>query len=63
MMWQGDGTTTSTLLTQAIVNTGFKNVTAGANPMMLKIGMEKAVEVGRSRDQKDGKNRQRCGCC
>jgi len=41
----GDGTTTSTLLTQAIVNKGFKNVTAGANPMMLKIGMEKAVEV------------------
>ncbi len=41
----GDGTTTSTLLTQAIVNAGFKNVTAGANPMMLKSGMEKAVEV------------------
>lgn len=41
----GDGTTTSTLLTQAIVNSGFKNVTAGANPMMLKIGMEKAVEA------------------
>src|SRR5258705_13733311 len=34
----GDGTTTSTLLTQAIVNAGFKNVTAGANPMMLKAG-------------------------
>lgn len=41
----GDGTTTSTLLTQAIVNMGFKNVTAGANPMMVKAGMEKAVEV------------------
>src|SRR3990172_1817725 len=41
----GDGTTTSTLLTQAIVNAGFKNVTAGANPMILKSGMEKAVEV------------------
>ncbi len=41
----GDGTTTSTLLTQAIVNAGFKNVTAGANPMMLKTGMEKAVDV------------------
>ncbi len=41
----GDGTTTSTLLTQAIVNAGFKNVTAGANPMLLKSGMEKAVEV------------------
>ncbi len=41
----GDGTTTSTLLTQAIVNAGFKNVTAGANPMQLKSGMEKAVEA------------------
>ena len=41
----GDGTTTSTLLTQAIVNAGFKNVTAGANPMILKAGMEKALEV------------------
>ncbi len=41
----GDGTTTSTLLTQAIVNAGFKNVTAGANPMMLKSGMEKAVDT------------------
>ncbi len=41
----GDGTTTSTLLAQAIVNAGFKNVTAGANPMMLKAGMEKAVEA------------------
>lgn len=40
----GDGTTTATLLAQAIINTGFKNVTAGANPMMLKVGMEKAVE-------------------
>lgn len=41
----GDGTTTSTLLAQAIVNAGFKNVTAGANPMLLKVGMEKAVLV------------------
>ncbi len=41
----GDGTTTSTLLTQAIVNAGFKNVTAGANPMILKAGMEKAAEL------------------
>ena len=40
----GDGTTTSTLLTQAIVNIGFKNVTAGANPMQLKTSMEKALE-------------------
>ena len=41
----GDGTTTSTLLTQAIVNAGFKNVTAGANPMSLKTGMEKGLDV------------------
>lgn len=41
----GDGTTTSTLLAQAIVNAGFKNVTAGANPMMLKAGMEKGVDA------------------
>ncbi len=41
----GDGTTTATLLAQSIVNNGFKNVTAGANPMILKVGMEKAVAV------------------
>ena len=41
----GDGTTTATLLTQAIVREGFKNVTAGANPMVLKKGISGAVEV------------------
>ena len=39
----GDGTTTATILTQAIVNEGLKNVTAGANPMDLKRGIDKAV--------------------
>lgn len=39
----GDGTTTATILAQAIVNVGLKNVTAGANPMELKRGIEKAV--------------------
>ena len=39
----GDGTTTATILTQAIVNAGLKNVTAGANPMDLKRGIDKAV--------------------
>ena len=39
----GDGTTTATVLAQAIVNTGLKNVTAGANPMDLKRGIDKAV--------------------
>jgi len=41
----GDGTTTATLLAQSIINSGFKNVTAGANPMILKMGMEKGVEA------------------
>ena len=41
----GDGTTTATILTQAIVNEGLKNVTAGANPMDLKRGIDKAVKV------------------
>ncbi|MCM1335731.1 MAG: chaperonin GroEL [Bacteroides sp.] len=41
----GDGTTTATLLAQAIVREGMKNVTAGANPMILKKGIEKAVET------------------
>jgi len=41
----GDGTTTATLLTQAIVNEGLKNVTSGANPMDLKRGIDKAVQV------------------
>ncbi|MCX6779313.1 MAG: chaperonin GroEL, partial [Candidatus Magasanikbacteria bacterium] len=39
----GDGTTTATLLAQAIINEGFKNVTAGANPLALKRGIEKGV--------------------
>ena len=41
----GDGTTTATILTQAIVNEGLKNVTAGANPMDLKRGIDKAVSA------------------
>ncbi len=41
----GDGTTTATVLAQAIVNEGLKNVAAGANPMLLKRGIEKATEV------------------
>jgi chaperonin GroEL len=40
----GDGTTTSTLLTQTMVNLGLKNVTAGANPMILKRGIDEAVK-------------------
>ena len=41
----GDGTTTATLLAQAMITAGLKNVTAGANPMDLKRGIEKAVKV------------------
>ncbi len=41
----GDGTTTATVLAQAIVNEGLKNVTAGANPMDLKRGIDKAVKA------------------
>mgnify|MGYP001172909996 FL=1 len=40
----GDGTTTATVLAQAIINVGLKNITAGANPMDVKRGIEKAVE-------------------
>ena len=39
----GDGTTTATVLAQSIVGVGLKNVTAGANPMDLKRGIDKAV--------------------
>ena len=61
----GDGTTTATVLAQAIVNAGLKNVAAGANPMDLKRGIDKAVneivkninkisqEVGSSYDKID----------
>ncbi len=41
----GDGTTTATVLAEAIYNEGLKNVTAGANPMALKRGIDKAVQV------------------
>lgn len=41
----GDGTTTATVLAQEIVNEGLKNVAAGADPMQLKIGIDKAAEV------------------
>ncbi|TMI89212.1 MAG: chaperonin GroEL [Bacillati bacterium ANGP1] len=41
----GDGTTTATVLAQAMVNEGFKNVAAGANPMAIKRGIDRAVEA------------------
>src|SRR3972149_5976817 len=41
----GDGTTTSTVLAQAMIGEGFKNIAAGADPMALKLGIEKATEA------------------
>lgn len=41
----GDGTTTATLLAQQMVSTGMKHITAGANPMLLKKGMDRAVDL------------------
>lgn len=40
----GDGTTTATLLAQALISEGMKNIAAGANPMIVKKGIQKAVE-------------------
>ena len=40
----GDGTTTATVLAQAIIHEGFKNIAAGANPMAIKRGIDKAVD-------------------
>ena len=57
----GDGTTTATLLAQAIIREGLKNVTAGANPMLIRTGIRKAVEIAVSEIKKvsrpvEGKN-------
>src|SRR5881296_1717801 len=41
----GDGTTTATILAQTMISEGFRNVASGANPMQLKLGIEKAVEA------------------
>src|ERR1700735_376169 len=41
----GDGTTTATVLAQAIIREGLRNVTAGSNPLLIKRGIEKAVEA------------------
>src|SRR5213082_384340 len=41
----GDGTTTATVLAQAIIREGLRNVTAGSNPLLIKRGIEKAVEM------------------
>ena len=51
----GDGTTTATLLAQALIREGMKNVTAGANPMIVKKGIEKAVAVSVDEIKKNSK--------
>ncbi len=51
----GDGTTTATLLAQALIREGMKNVTAGANPMIVKRGIEKAVAVSVDEIKKNSK--------
>ncbi len=51
----GDGTTTATLLAQAIIREGLKNVTAGANPMLLRNGIRNAVEVAVEEIKKNSK--------
>ena len=52
----GDGTTTATVLARAMVKRGMKNVTAGANPMALKRGIEKAVEAAVEAIQKQARD-------
>ncbi len=51
----GDGTTTATLLAQALIREGMKNVTAGANPMIVKKGIEKAVAASVEEIKKNSK--------
>lgn len=52
----GDGTTTATVLAQAIIREGLKNVTAGANPILLRKGIQKAVTVAVEELKKSIKN-------
>ena len=51
----GDGTTTATLLAQALIREGMKNVTAGANPMVLRTGIQKATETAVEAIEKNAK--------
>ena len=51
----GDGTTTATLLAQALVREGMKNVAAGANPMVLRKGIQKATETAVEAIEKNAK--------
>ena len=51
----GDGTTTATLLAQTLIREGMKNVTAGANPMVLRKGIQKAVDAAVAELKKNSK--------
>jgi chaperonin GroEL len=51
----GDGTTTATILTQSIISEGFKNVAAGSNPLSLRRGIEKGVEIVKESLKKQSK--------
>ncbi|MBR4769930.1 MAG: chaperonin GroEL, partial [Clostridia bacterium] len=51
----GDGTTTATLLAQTLIREGMKNVTAGANPMVLRKGIQKAVDAAVTELKKNSK--------
>ena len=60
----GDGTTTATLLAQAMVREGLKNLPAGANPVVMKKGMAKAVETAVSAIKATAARRDGClSCC
>ena len=63
----GDGTTTATVLAQAIISEGLKNVTAGANPMDLKRGIDKAVKAVvenlKKQSQTIGNDIKKIDCC
>ncbi len=53
----GDGTTTATVLAQAIIREGLKNVAAGANPMVMRKGIEKAVKMRPSKRSRKSPSR------
>ncbi len=61
----GDGTTTSIVSAQAIIHEGFKNVTAGSNPMAIKRGIERAVRSRSTRSIRawSGGRETSCGAC
>ena len=57
----GDGTTTATVLAQAMINEGVKNLAAGANPIVLRKGMKKGYRVRSRSNQQDGYKGKRQG--